>query len=219
MGSKALTPKQDRSRESFKRLLVAATEILEEKGLAGATIPRIAARAGLSPGSVYRRFPDKDALIQAVIVAVLESNDKGAEQFLSSETMQKMDLKTVAETIIKESVRGHRKHSNLLRITRQYVLSHPNARFRKKVHNLEVRSLRRFFAFFSERRKHIRHPDPETAIPLAFVVMGAALMELTDLNMCSEEWVSLLPKNDEELGNELTRVMLSYLGVDGKRRR
>lgn len=36
----------------------------EKDGLEGATIPHIAARAGLTPGAVYRRFPDKDALLR-----------------------------------------------------------------------------------------------------------------------------------------------------------
>jgi hypothetical protein len=51
---KPIAAQQARSRESLGRLLKAAAEILQEEGLEGATIPRIVARAGLSPGAVYR---------------------------------------------------------------------------------------------------------------------------------------------------------------------
>src|ERR1700756_4588701 len=59
-------PKQARSQQSMRRLIDAAREILNEDGLEAATIPRIAERAGLSVGSVYRRFPDKDALLREI---------------------------------------------------------------------------------------------------------------------------------------------------------
>jgi len=60
MANKTLAPQQARSRESLRKLLKAAAEVLGQHGLEGATIPRIAQHAGLTPGAIYRRFPDKD---------------------------------------------------------------------------------------------------------------------------------------------------------------
>src|SRR5437868_3424328 len=57
MTDKTLAPQQARSRESTRRLLKAAAEVLGQHGLEAATIPRIAEHAGLTPGAVYRRFP------------------------------------------------------------------------------------------------------------------------------------------------------------------
>jgi AcrR family transcriptional regulator len=85
---KSLVPQQSRSRESLHRLLMAATEVLQDKGLEGATIPRIAARAGLSPGAVYRRFPDKDALLRKVVLATLEGVDVHTASVLTPELAQ-----------------------------------------------------------------------------------------------------------------------------------
>jgi AcrR family transcriptional regulator len=45
MANKPLPATQARGRETLKRLLTAAAEILDEQGLEGATIPRIEARA------------------------------------------------------------------------------------------------------------------------------------------------------------------------------
>src|SRR5271165_2982790 len=87
-----LAPQQDRSRESLRRLLQAATEVLEEKGLEGATIPRIAARAGLSPGAVYRRFRDKDALLRTLLRELLRGVDKSSATLLTPDFIRQHSL-------------------------------------------------------------------------------------------------------------------------------
>lgn len=47
------------------KILAAAREVFAERGFA-ATLDDIAAHAGVGVGTVYRRFPDKDALIDAL---------------------------------------------------------------------------------------------------------------------------------------------------------
>jgi AcrR family transcriptional regulator len=47
------------------RILAAASEVFAERGL-DVSLDDIAARAGVGVGTVYRRFPDKDALIDAL---------------------------------------------------------------------------------------------------------------------------------------------------------
>src|SRR5215468_9900631 len=111
MAKKPFVVKQSRSRESLQRLLNAAAEVLTERGLEGTTIPRIAARAGLSPGAVYRRFPNKDALLQTVVLTFLEENEERAKHFLESEQIQKMSLKSFAELVVKTSLAGQRKYA------------------------------------------------------------------------------------------------------------
>jgi len=68
---KTLEPQQARSRESLRKLVKAATEVLGQHGVEGATIPRIAEHAGLTPGAIYRRFRDKDSLLEAVVLGIL----------------------------------------------------------------------------------------------------------------------------------------------------
>src|ERR1700751_4312605 len=75
-------PRQTRSRESLRRMLDAAEVVLAKHGLEGATLPRIAAKARISPPNVYRRFRDKDALMAAVFQRLTErSSAATAEQF------------------------------------------------------------------------------------------------------------------------------------------
>jgi len=213
MAKKPFMVKQTRSRESLQRLLKAATEILTERGLEGATIPCIAARAGLSPGAVYRRFPDKDALLQTVVFTVLEQNDENTKTLLTPKFAEEGSLKFFAKQIIQKSLEGQRQNANLMRALDQYIHTHPNAAFRKKVNQLNIRTLRRVADFLLLKRKEIKHPDPEAAVSFALMQVGFALREMIMLDTISEDWSSLLPKDDNQLLRELTRAFLSYLDV------
>jgi AcrR family transcriptional regulator len=60
------SPSQERSRLTVERILDAAARIFHEQGYAGATTNDIADEAGLSIGSLYQYFPNKDALLAAL---------------------------------------------------------------------------------------------------------------------------------------------------------
>ena len=55
-----------------ERLLAAAGQVFEEKGLE-ASVADVARLAGVGMGTLYRRFPSKDALIEALVTEVLEA--------------------------------------------------------------------------------------------------------------------------------------------------
>ena len=52
---------------SRDRIFDAAKAILQQEGLAGLTMRKVAGRSGLSPMAIYRHFADKDALIYALM--------------------------------------------------------------------------------------------------------------------------------------------------------
>jgi len=71
----------ERNRE---RILAAAAEIFAERGL-DVSLDDIAAHAGVGVGTVYRRFPDKDALIDALFEEKIDQAVALADEALELE--------------------------------------------------------------------------------------------------------------------------------------
>jgi AcrR family transcriptional regulator len=63
--STAERPLRKDAERNRQRILVAAAELFGERGL-HVTLDAVAERAGVGVGTVYRRFPDKEALIEAL---------------------------------------------------------------------------------------------------------------------------------------------------------
>jgi AcrR family transcriptional regulator len=203
---------QARSRESLARLLKAAAEILNKEGLEAATIPRIAARAGLSPGTVYRRFPDKDALLREVCLRMLEQNYQATRKLLASEQWKRMSLAEMSRTVITTTLKGHHSHRGLLRALHLFTLQHPDAAFIKKCEQLEWRTLRDVGQLLLTRRSEIHHPDPESAVKLALLMVGIAAQGIFILPQQANAYDRFVPDVEAELRRELPRMILRYLG-------
>jgi AcrR family transcriptional regulator len=60
-------PRQARSRLTLAAILTAAAQVFERRGYAGGTTDAIAERAGVSVGSLYQYFPNKDAILVALM--------------------------------------------------------------------------------------------------------------------------------------------------------
>src|SRR5688572_12768484 len=59
-------PKQLRSRAIVEAIVEAGRQLLAQEGAASLTTNRIAERAGVSIGSLYRYFPNKQAILAAI---------------------------------------------------------------------------------------------------------------------------------------------------------
>jgi AcrR family transcriptional regulator len=218
---KTLEPQQERSRESLRKLQKAVAEVLGQHGVEGTTIPRIAQHAGLTPGAVYRRFRDKDALLETTILGILERQDERLKAVLTPAMAAKIPLDVFAEQIVGGMVVTYRANAALLRALRQFVQTRANTPFLKKAGKLEVRSYERLVDLFLAERKDIRHPDPRIAVSLGLMMVISTLYELVVMPNSVVDWKGLLPKDDQALKRELTRAFLSYLEVpnrDGRRR-
>jgi AcrR family transcriptional regulator len=204
---------QARSRESLARLLKAAIEVLEKGGIEAATIPRIAARAGLSPGAVYRRFPDKDALMREVCLRVFESNYKKTKELIAAERWKGKSLPEVARSVIELTLAGHRQHRGLLRALLFFIWQHPDSAFVRRCDELEWKTFQDIAELLLTRRNEIRHPHPESAVRFAMLMVGMAAQGLLVLPPDPQDLSRLLPNTDTQLQRELPEMFLRYLGV------
>lgn len=59
-------PRQDRSQKRVDLILAAAREIIAEKGCANLAMTEIAARAGITAGSMYQYFTNRSAIVGAL---------------------------------------------------------------------------------------------------------------------------------------------------------
>jgi AcrR family transcriptional regulator len=88
-------PRQTRSRDTVQAILRAAAQVFAARGYAATTTNHIAARAGVSIGSLYEYFPGKDALL----LALLEEHLIEGEAILSQVWAQLGNCRDLHEVI------------------------------------------------------------------------------------------------------------------------
>ena len=216
MTKNSLAPQQTRSRESLRKLLKAAAEVLGQHGVEGATIPRIAQHAGLTPGAVYRRFPDKEALLETVVLGILERQNERLRVTLTPEMARQIPLPVLAEQLITSMLISYRASAGLLRGVRQFMQGREQTAFYRKVSKQEMRTVEYFMELFLVHRKQIRHRDPQVAVAFALMMLTSSLIELILVDHDLRFWQAVIPKDDQTLKQELLHGFLSYLGVESK---
>ncbi|HEX5435711.1 MAG TPA: TetR/AcrR family transcriptional regulator [Gemmatimonadaceae bacterium] len=75
-----------RPEERPRQLIEAALEVFGEHGLAGARLEDIAKRAGVSKGTIYLYFPNKEALFREMVRQKVIEEIEAAEQRLATGT-------------------------------------------------------------------------------------------------------------------------------------
>jgi AcrR family transcriptional regulator len=208
-----LPAKQARSRKSLERLLDAAEEVLKKHGLEGATVPRIAAQAGLSPASVYRRFPDKDALMRAVALRYYARVHEKSRHNLRPELWKGTSLRQKTYIVILNMIAAHQAQAALLRPLIRFCQQHPDFTFRRRTLQLEMSNFRQVIELFLEHRDDIRHPDPELAVTFGLLIVVFTMREIYLVVTGKRRWEDVFPAAVAQLDRELPRMFLRYLGV------
>src|SRR4051812_2134521 len=111
----ALPITQDRSRATLDRLLDATEAVLKRDGLAGTTIAAVAEKAGMSVGVVYKRFPDKDALLRGVYERFFTGSARANAAALQPERWVGHSAAAIIDALVAGMVRGYFEQRELLR--------------------------------------------------------------------------------------------------------
>jgi AcrR family transcriptional regulator len=209
MSADSLAPQQERSRETVARLLKATIEMLEEHGLDGATIPRIAEAAGVAPASVYRRFEDRNALFRAALTDALEKSTAVARKTLRLESFEDQSLAGVVARIVTMTLQQYHVQPGLMRALTRFVETDPDKHFRSTALALLSGNFEQLIDLLLAFKDEIRHPNPRRAITFALLTM-ATIIEVRALEQVSM-WHELLPMADRELHAEVTQNVLAYL--------
>jgi len=209
-----LPARQERSRKTLERLLRAAAEVLDKESLDGATVPRIAAQAGLTPGAIYRRFPDKDALLRELCLRVFEKNYQQSQELLKPERWKDKSLAEMCTSVIETTLEGHSRHRGLIRALTFLTLQHLDAVFVRKSAELQWKVCRAASDLLLTRRSEIRHPDPDSAVPFALLMVGVAARGVLILPRNPKDLSRLVPDVEVRLQRELPKMVLRYLGIE-----
>ena len=209
MTTDALAPKQQRSRDTLARLLKATIETLEAHGLEGATIPRIAAAAGIAPASVYRRFRDRDALLRAAFSEVLETSAQATRSAMHLDAFEDRTLAGVLRTLVAAQIRQYRAAPGLMRAFIRFCEHDGDAAFRAAAISSIAGNFEAIVDLLLTFRDEIQHPDPKRALTFAMSSVATVIEEIAVEEVSL--WHHVLPLSDSELQDELTRMALAYL--------
>ena len=119
--------------------------MLNRHGLEGATVSRIAKQAKVSPGNVYRRFPDKEALMRAVFSRGTEVNREELALKVEGEQLTKIGIRNFTPQWIAGMLGAYRASTGSMRATVLYAQQHERTPFVRRQRDLEVRSLNLYF--------------------------------------------------------------------------
>jgi len=187
------TPQQDRSRAMVERILAAGREVLVERGYERAGTSRIARKAGISPGSLYQYFPNKEAILAQVL-------DRYAEQL-----HRRITDAFVANLGTTDNVRGTIEalldalevDSSLLRVVYEQLPGAaypPRADFARRIDELVTTAL-----------LLLRDPAEKPVDPIAWILVRT-------IEAVTVGYVLAPPRIDREtVIDELTRLVMGYL--------
>lgn len=107
------TPVQSRSRASYEAVLTAAARILEGQGPGALNTNDVAARAGVSIGTLYQYFPGKEAIAAELIRRIkMQLLEDFSEAIVVARTQ---NLREAAVTMVSASIRHHARAPELSR--------------------------------------------------------------------------------------------------------
>jgi len=203
-------PVQHRSRATRAALLRAAAQLLGRRGSAEVTTNEIARRAGVSIGSLYEYFRDKDAIVQALV----DEHLAAAEQLFAERARElaadaaSRPLGELLAALVEAMLRFHADDPRVHR-----VLASEAARSRAtraRVSALEDGAAQVLAALFAT------HPEAKIARPAL-----AARVVVQTVDALTHRWI-LAPSGEPValalLADELTRMLKGYV-VDGGRAR
>lgn len=86
---------------------MAAVQVFEEHGYAGTTTNRVAARAGVSVGTLYQYFPNKEALAVALLERHLAETRRRVNDWAGATLARPRDLRHALQTYVEAMLEMH----------------------------------------------------------------------------------------------------------------
>jgi len=189
-------PKQERSQATVSAILIATTRILTEEGYDKFNTNRVAELAGVSVGSLYQYFPNKEALLYALGEHHANEMAQLAQHHL--EDLGDRSILEVLQQIIKAVLAAYAVNPKLYRILHQQV---PRSEEMQKLDDARIEQM--LHAFLALHRDQLRPKNLDITVFIISRTIKALLYDAI------ADRPNLL--RNGELEQEIMRMFSSYL--------
>lgn len=178
------TPSQQRSRFTYEVILEAAARVFDAEGMS-ATTNRIAERAGVSVGSLYQYFPDKQALLHELALRHIDQAEAAFAAAVQQIRASRPSLDIVVADLVRLAVRENGPLARAHQVMREHTprtaeIEHRFARFLDVVVDGLVGYLDPPDDAFDETRLRIRLAVAALDSQIHQIVLAAATAEERD---------------------------------------
>lgn len=200
------TPQQGRSKASLERMLVAARELMVERGSEDFTLQEVGRRGNVSIGSIYLRFESKDNLVRAVLAQGMHDLAQDEDAMLSRLQAECPTLEQFVPAFVEAYAEVLRVNAPLLRLAMLRAEDDPLVSGPGK--DAADRAVREATAALLRHREAFGGTDHEVRAQSAFHIIFATLARQLSLGSTREtannfDW--------DLLKRELGRMTLAYL--------
>lgn len=165
-------PRQARAQATIDAILEATIRILERESLELATTTRIAEVAGVSVGTLYHHFEDRDAIVNALQEREFARALTMMQDVLSEENLGAAPRETV-DRVVRGLARLYEASPALHRVLAIEGLRVANA---ERVHAFDLRVIDVVRGFLLQSREHLRSDDVEAAAFVAYQSVRATML-------------------------------------------
>ena len=193
-------PRQARSRATVETVLQATARVLVKHGFDGLTTNLVAETAGISIGSLYQYFPNKAALVAALI----EKHVEDMTSLCLSELTRtaRLPMAEAVRGVIEGMIRAHAVEPELHRVLTEQV---PRVGRMAKLRELDQLAHRMVAGLLATRKAELAIADPDMA---AFVLVSAIEAITHRAALFAPELL-----RDPRLIDEACSMVRRYLGV------
>jgi AcrR family transcriptional regulator len=191
-------PKQDRSRVTVEAILEATTRILVEEGYDRANTNRIAERAGISIGSLYQYFPNKESLM----TALMEQHSREMTELVATKLGRSIDspLEKVIPELIEAVIAAHAINPRLHQVLSEEI---PRSGRSLQMQQADERIAEMLSAYLHRWRNRI-HPQN---IDITVFILCRTVESLCHAAVIEQPNFAIDPQFEREVSN----LLLSYL--------
>ena len=199
-------PKQERSRKSFDRAVDAATSLMVERRSGAFTLAEVAARSGVSTGSIYARVDGKDDLIRVAHARLMDRLTTETDTVLSLDSVPDDGFVALVARAVTAMANLLRSHAPELAPFMQHAHYDPVVAARGGDAHRHMTSA--FTALLMSAAPAITRPDPLAAASWSCAVVYSVLARRLGLGNDPD---GALDQPWDELLTALTEMVAAYL--------